>query len=127
MSLLPIWNDLGSNLISETGYPHFLETLQYLGSALKWATNTHFQSLSNSTDVPFYVTLGINTSSLNNKLPRDTPVQLQCKVTLGSGFCMTTGIVLTRNHTLTYAAAQVVPGRIHIAYAPAIGQSTNYR
>ena len=115
------------------GYPHFLETLQYLGSALKWPTNAHFQSLSNSTDVPFYVTLGTDSSSLNNKLPRDTPVQLHYKGTLSSGFCMTRGIALTRNHsrlldnTYTYAAAQVVPDRMHRAYVPAIGQSTDYR
>jgi len=132
--VLPIWKDLGSILSSETGYPHFLEILQYLGSALKWATNAKFQGISNSTDVLFYVTLSTDTWSLNNKLPRDTPVQLHYKVTLGSDFCMTTGIALTRNHgrfldntTYTYAAAQVVPDRIHIAYVPARGQSTDYR
>lgn len=119
--MLPISKDLGSILSSETGCPHFLETLQYLVSALKWATSAHLQSLSNSTDVPFYVTLGTDTSLLNNKLPRHTPVQLHYKVTLRSDFWMTAGIALTRNHgrfldttTYTYADAQVDPGRIHI-------------
>jgi len=132
--LLPNWKDLGSILSSETGYPHFLEALQYLRSAVKWTTSAIFQSLSNSTDVPFYVTLNTDTSSLNNKLPKDTPVQLHYKGTLGSGFCMTTGIALTRNHgrlldnnTYSHADAQVVPDRIHLAYVPAIGQSTDYR
>ena len=82
------------------------------------------------------MTLGTDTWSLNNKLPRDTPVQLHYKVTLGSDFSLTTGIALTGNHgrfldsttyTPTYAAAQVVPDRIHIAYVPARGQSTDYR